>query len=93
MTDAERELQLRTIEALHAPWPILGDCGHDHDDGDPNAIHTGYSLSCLDALRYWACRACCTDYGWQREDCGDRHKHTKDQADRCATARILAGAP
>ena len=93
---AERARWVAEVEALHKPYAICDDCDHDHTDEDVRegrAFDTGYSYTCTDAMLYIACRSCCVgdpDDPEQTEDCVTYHEHSRDPADRCPTAALVA---
>lgn len=98
---AARAEVLAEVAALHRPWRIYDECGHDHTDEDYEAgrcievSEIGYV--CDDGLMYVICRECCCDYDgfnyWQTESCANGHNldHTKIVGPSlCPTSAILA---
>lgn len=80
------------LRALHKPYKIYDDCGHDHGDepGDESPDATvvdvdGIGLTCNHV--YSICTHCCTDDG-QTEYCASGHDHGKDKP-ICETSAIL----
>lgn len=78
---AARAEVLAKVEALHAPYRIYDECGHEHTDEDyeagrcVEAAEIGYV--CDEGLLYVICRECCCDYDgfnyWQTETCANGH--------------------
>lgn len=97
--DARADMRVK-IEALHAPYRIYDECGHEHTDEDfeaglcVDAAEVGYV--CDEGLLYIICRECCCDYDgfnyWQTESCVNGHEdHTRlIGPGLCATRALLA---
>lgn len=76
------------IRAIHTPWGIYTECGHEHTEAeaaDPEStVHEVdlVGLVCADGLLYRVCKFCCVEPGWsegyQTETCVTRHTHTPD---------------
>jgi hypothetical protein len=96
-TDAEAVEALIRVVALHRPFGIYDECGHNHGDGegDDSLIEVdeiGYV--CEAGKQYDICTECCTDdLGWtqqQTERCAEDHTHGKDEP-RCPTVAAILG--
>ena len=77
------------LRALHSPYKIYDECGHDHHEGDIEAVYIEeIGMVCGDGFQYEICRECCMNGGdFQSEECQD-HDHGKDKP-ICATVAIL----
>ena len=85
---AERaERIVEAVKAIHKPFDIYGECGHDHDGEVDGAVHVediGYTCK----LEYRICHECCTCYDEQSETCEAEHIHTLD-GPICSTVAAL----
>jgi hypothetical protein len=63
------------VRGLHTEFKIYTECSHrDHGDGEPSVrLIPDVGYVCDEGYLYSVCRGCCTDDGYQREDCDDVH--------------------
>lgn len=79
---------LARIRSIHSLFGVYAECDCDPDAKD-KATHVDVEdvgLTCN--LTHFICRECCTNNGYQREDCADYHSHGKGHP-ICATAAAL----
>lgn len=82
MTD-ERD---RVVEAvrhaleLHKPLKIYGECGHEHEYGDPGTVDVeNVGLTCQDGFETTICLECCALGMAQTEECASNHPYASGQ--------------
>lgn len=78
----ERDEAKARIDAalhLHRDFKIYDECGHNHTDVD---VVSGVAFEmpevgyvCEQGVQYVVCRACCTEDGYQTEQCVSTHTH------------------
>lgn len=86
--------QVQAVRALHRPFRIYDECGHEHTDED---VDQGRAVSidevgytCADGYLYTICRWCCTDGSeYQTETCATNHAAERENCCPCPTARAL----
>ena len=81
--DESRRLQAQVaaVKALHRPFGIYDECGHEHEEGQAGVLDIPeVGLTCEAGLLYTVCRECHTYDGWR--------KRTR-AINPCATVRIL----
>lgn len=86
------------IRAIHTPWGIYTECGHEHTDdeaADPASTVREVDLVglvCDEGLLYRICKFCCVEpgsfEGFQTETCSTRHTHTPE-GPVCPSVAIL----
>lgn len=83
---------IERVRALHEPFKIYGDCGHDHDEDEPGVAYVeeiGWTCEFL----YEICYECCAGHrGEQSEECCDEHDHGHGKP-ICETIAVLDGKP
>lgn len=88
----EMATRLRKIDALHQPFGIYDECGHEHKGDEetekadePGVVYVAeVGFTCEEGRVQTVCRHCHTDDGEVRED-------TSDWEWPCATRRLLDG--
>jgi hypothetical protein len=87
--DVAAEAAIARVRALHKPFGIYDECGHDHEPDDPGVVHVddiGYTCAKL----YDVCYHCCTDSGDNHIGCAEAHDHGPGKP-ICATIAALDG--
>lgn len=93
-TEIERDQAQATIArvaALHRPYSIYTECGHDHDPGEPGVLDVDdVGLVCDEGKMYDICASCCVHNSGSGQDmeCMENHFHSKDAA-ICVTFSAL----
>jgi hypothetical protein len=90
--------RLEALRALHQPFGIYTECGHDHVEEDFEAgrcIEVDLvGLTCEEGLMYRICKHCCTDDAhfeqYQTEHCATAHDHGAG-VPICQTMAVLDG--
>lgn len=80
------------VRALHRPWGIYGDCGHENHAETEWVADTGYALVCAEGKLYDVCRECHMD-GGEAESEPEWVADSDDARWPCPTIRILDPAP
>lgn len=90
---------LAPVRELHKPVPVYGDnceheidldpyggCKFEHPDGKHHYVEEiGWTCD----HSYDICTECCTDDGYQSEECATHHNHGFGPGLICATARLI----
>lgn len=90
---------LAPVRELHKPVPVYGDdceheidldpyggCKFEHPDGKHHYVEEiGWTCD----HSYDICKECCTDDGYQSEECATHHNHGFGPGLICATARLI----
>jgi hypothetical protein len=86
---AELRATIERVEAVHRPFGIYDECGHDHK-APGGEVHDIEDVGLTCARLYEICRECCTADGeWQTEECID-HDHRAGRP-ICDTIAALDG--
>ena len=85
LIDALREAKatITRIAAIHRPYSIYQECGHDHEPDEPGVIDVdAVGLVCAEGKMYDVCGSCCShDFeGGQDMECAENHLHSEDEA-------------
>ncbi len=75
---ADLQARIDAALALHSQFRVYTECGHHHEDDDPDVIEIDeIGLACGDGFMYLICANCCTGGSreWQTEACASEHKH------------------
>jgi hypothetical protein len=86
------EAAIARVRALHKPFRLYDECGHDHEYGEAGTqyIEDLANVTCEDGFLYEICYECCTQHrGEQSEECLD-HDHGPGKP-ICATVAALNG--
>ena len=83
---------LDTVEAvlaLHRPCGIYDECDCPNlvEGVDGHVSVEDVGITC--ALMYRVCYECCTDDGYQREECSDHHEHWAGEKYLCPTMEAI----
>ena len=82
------EAAISRVRALHKPFGIYDECGHDHKQGDPGVVWTGDDYSCTHL--YDICTECCAPTYERTGECAEAHDHGPGKP-ICATIAALDG--
>lgn len=83
---------LEAVVALHKPITLYEECGHTHEDNEPNVMDVpDVGFVCQDGKLYDVCNECCTDGDSQNETCAGDHDHGKDKP-ICKTIAVIKNA-
>ena len=88
--DLSRARIVQHLHALHAPFDIYGDCGHNHALNDPYALEIDGKMRCSEGIVETVCIHCCVIDARQSETCATEHKHLPGTA-LCPTLAIIDG--
>lgn len=76
------------VRALHRVFGVYDEC--ECDDPELDGLHAEVEEVGLTCNRlYSICEECCTDAGYQREECANYHDHSADEVYHCPTIRAL----
>lgn len=76
------------VRKLHRPFGVYSECDcEDTSSGHVEVEDVGTTCNLL----YAVCSECCTDDGYQREDCANYHDHHLGERYHCPTIRALDG--
>jgi hypothetical protein len=88
--DISRARIVQGLRALHAPFDVYGDCGHNHALNDPYALEIDGEMRCSEGIVETVCVHCCVVDDRQSETCATEHKHLPGDA-LCPTLAIVEG--
>jgi hypothetical protein len=89
--DISRARLVQGLKAMHAPFDVFTECGHQHSESDTRARHVeGLGMVCDDGLVTTVCLHCCVADHAQAAVCETRHDHEPDRA-VCPTMALVTG--
>jgi len=90
----EAQATIARVAAIHRPYGIYEECGHDHEPDEPGVTEVDdVGLVCAEGKLYDICGSCCAhDFeGGQNLECAENHMHAKGEA-ICDTFAALHAA-
>ena len=90
----EAQSTIARVAAIHRPYGIYEECGHDHEPDEPGVTEVDdIGLVCAEGKMYDICGSCCAhDFeGGQDLECAENHVHAKGEA-ICDTFAALHAA-
>jgi hypothetical protein len=85
------EAVIAKVRALHEPFSVYAECGHDHEPGDPGVEDVVEECGYTCAKLYDICRLCCAEGDdYQTESCISNHDHGPGKP-ICTTIAALNG--
>ena len=90
----EAQSTIARVAAIHRPYGIYEECGHDHEPDEPGVTEVDdVGLVCAEGKMYDICGSCCAhDFeGGQDAECAENHAHAKGEA-ICDTFAALHAA-
>ena len=79
----EAQSTIARVAAIHRPYGIYEECGHDHEPDEPGVTEVDdVGLVCAEGKMYDICGSCCAhDFeGGQDAECAENHAHAKGEA-------------
>ena len=79
----EAQSTIARVAAIHRPYGIYEECGHDHEPDEPGVTEVDdIGLVCAEGKMYDICGSCCAhDFeGGQDLECAENHVHAKGEA-------------